>query len=65
VPLGDLDGMRIIGPLGQSGQPGHRHYSDMTDAWIRGEMVPVPLTRAGVDRVVREKLVLVPTLTAD
>jgi penicillin amidase len=58
VPLGDPDGMRIIGPLGQSGQPGHRHYNDMTDPWIRGELVPLPLTRTGVERVTRERLVL-------
>jgi penicillin amidase len=63
VPLGDLDGMRIIGPLGQSGQPGHRHYDDMSDAWIKGEMVPLPLTRSGVDAVVRERLLLVPAFS--
>ena len=60
VPLGDPDGMLIIGPLGQSGQPGHRHYNDMTDAWIRGEMARLPLTRAGADLVAREKLTLLP-----
>jgi len=60
VPLGDVDGMRIIGPLGQSGQPGHPHYDDMTDPWLRGELVPLPLTQAGVERISRETLVLAP-----
>jgi len=60
VPLGDLDGMRIIGPLGQSGQPGHAHYDDMTDPWLNGELVPLPLTREGVAKVAREHLVLAP-----
>jgi penicillin amidase len=60
VPLGDPDGMLIIGPLGQSGQPGHRHYNDMTDAWINGTMARLPLTRAGVDAAARERLVLAP-----
>jgi penicillin amidase len=60
VPLGDPDGMLIIGPLGQSGQPGHRHYDDMIDPWIRGELAPLPLTRAGVEKVTRERLVLAP-----
>jgi penicillin amidase len=60
VPLGDPDGMLIVGPLGQSGQPGHRHYDDMTESWRTGDLVPLPLTRAGVERIARERLVLSP-----
>ena len=56
--LGDPDGLRIVGPLGQSGQPGHRHYDDMLPLWLRGELVNVPLTEEGVRTVTREILVL-------
>jgi penicillin amidase len=56
--LGDPDGLFIIGPLGQSGQPGHRHYEDLTDRWREGHYVRVPLTEDGVRAVTRERLVL-------
>jgi penicillin amidase len=56
--LGDPDGLFIIGPLGQSGQPGHRHYDDLTDKWREGELVQIPLTDEGVLAAAREKLVL-------
>jgi penicillin amidase len=58
VPLGDVDGMRIIGPLGQSGQPGHPHYNDMTGPWTRGETVPLPLSRQAVEKIAADRLVL-------
>jgi acyl-homoserine lactone acylase PvdQ len=60
VPLGDIDGMRVIMPLGQSGQPGHRHYDDMTDRWVRGDLVPLPLSRGAVEKIAKERLVLEP-----
>jgi len=56
--LGDPDGLFIIGPLGQSGQPGHRHYEDLTDMWREGKLVRIPLTEEGVRAAVQEKLVL-------
>ena len=56
--LGDPDGLCIIGPLGQSGQPGHRHYEDMTEMWREGQLVRIPLTEDGVRAATREKLVL-------
>lgn len=60
VPLGDVDGMRISLPLGQSGQPGHPHYDDLTDVWRRCELVPLPLTRGAVEKIARDRLVLAP-----
>ena len=60
VPLGDPDGMRIIGPLGQSGQPGHPHYDDMTPSWVKGDPVRLPLSRAGVEAVAKDRLTLSP-----
>jgi penicillin amidase len=60
VPLRDPDGMRIIGPLGQSGQPGHRHYDDMLAPWAAGRYVGLPMGREAVEKAARERLVLSP-----
>jgi penicillin amidase len=56
--LGDPDGLFFIGPLGQSGQPGHPHYQDLTSIWLKGNHVRIPLSEEGVRGVTREKLVL-------
>jgi penicillin amidase len=58
--LADQDSLRIVGPLGQSGQPGHPHYEDLTPLWLRGEQVPIPLTRPAVEKIARDRLTLVP-----
>jgi penicillin amidase len=58
--LGDPDGLLMIGPLGQSGQPGHPHYDDMMRPWREGALAPIPLSRAGVEKVARDVLVLSP-----
>jgi penicillin amidase len=60
VPLGEPDAARIIGPLGQSGQPGHPHYDDLVGPWIRGESVPLPLSRQAVERAAAARLWLRP-----
>jgi penicillin amidase len=60
VPLGDIDGMRVSLPLGQSGQPGHPHYDDLTDTWARCELVPLPLSRGAVEKIARDRLALEP-----
>ncbi len=60
VPLGDIDGMRVSLPLGQSGQPGHPHYDDLTDTWARCELVPLPLSRGAVEQIARDRLTLEP-----
>ncbi len=56
--LGDPDGLLFIGPLGQSGQPGHRHYQDLTGMWLEGNHVQIPLSEEGVRRVTMETLIL-------
>jgi penicillin amidase len=56
----DPDGLWLVGPLGQSGQPGHPHYDDLMKPYLSGELIPVPLTAAGVRRVAKETLVLRP-----
>jgi len=58
--LGHPDGLYVSGPLGQSGQPGHRHYADLTRLWRDGDLTPIPLTEAGVRAVARKTLVLSP-----
>jgi acyl-homoserine lactone acylase PvdQ len=50
--------MRIIGPLGQSGQPGNPHCNDMTESWIRGETLPLPLSRQAVEKIAMDRLIL-------
>ncbi len=59
APLSDADKTMIIGPMGQSGHPGHPHYDDMIDLWIRGEMVPLPFTRKAVEAAAAHRLTLV------
>jgi len=54
----DPDGLWIVGPLGQSGQPGQAHYDDLMKPYLAGEMIHVPLTSAGVSSIAREILVL-------
>jgi acyl-homoserine lactone acylase PvdQ len=60
VPLRDPDGMRIIGPLGQSGQPGHRHYADMLGPWAEGKYAFLPMSAEAVEKAARERLLLSP-----
>ncbi len=56
--LADPDRTFIVAPMGQSGQPGDRHYDDMIALWIGGELLPLPLTPAGVQAAARTRLTL-------
>ena len=56
--LGDPDGLYVISPLGQSGQPGHRHYNDLTAMWRDGKLVRLPLTEEGARKATRDRLIL-------
>lgn len=60
VPLGDLEQTRFIGTMGQSGQPGHPHYDDMIESWIKGEMAILPFSRAEVEKAEVSRLLLKP-----
>ncbi|UCB47292.1 MAG: penicillin acylase family protein [Spirochaetota bacterium] len=51
IPLNDLDSMKICTPLGQSGQPGHEHYDDMNDVYIKGELLDMPVSREKVEAI--------------
>jgi len=60
VALGDLDAMEMVGPMGQSGQPGHPHYDDLIEPWRKGEGVRIPFRRQAVEPMVRNRLILSP-----
>ncbi len=47
--LADWDNSRWIVLHGASGAAGHAHYQDQNPLWAKGEMVPMPYTRAAVD----------------
>ncbi len=54
------DATMVNAPMGQSGQPGHRHYDDMIRPWMNGQMMPLPLTRDGAERICVRRTVLSP-----
>lgn len=56
--LADPDRTFIMGPMGQSGRPGNRHYDDMIHPWIEGRVVQLPLSREGAEGVARDRLIL-------
>jgi len=60
IPLDDVNAMKVNMPLGQSCQPGHRHYDDLVDSWAAGELLDFPVERAAVEAMSVSKLVLSP-----
>jgi len=60
APLADLDRMQILATIGQSGQPGHRHYDDMVRPWLEGELFHLPYRDATVAGTVDSELKLSP-----
>jgi penicillin amidase len=58
--LADLDGMQILATIGQSGQPGHRHYDDMVDLWLQGELLSLPYRDTTVAGTAESELNLSP-----
>ena len=59
-PLENLESTTLIGPMGQSAQPGHPHYDDMIEPWINGQTVPLYFTRSQVEQNAVARLVLQP-----
>jgi penicillin amidase len=53
APLGRLEDTRVMMAMGQSGQPGHRHYDDMIEPFIAGRMVPLALSRQDTEHAAR------------
>jgi penicillin amidase len=58
--LSEQDLTFIMGPMGQSGQPGAPHYADMIDAWLEGALTPLPLSRQGAEKIAAHVLTLLP-----
>jgi penicillin amidase len=48
LDLGDLNRSRSLNTLGQSGQPGSRHYADSIQAWFQGDYHPLLYLRQDV-----------------
>jgi penicillin amidase len=60
IPLGDVNAMKISMPLGQSCQPGHKHYDDLVEGWAAGQLLDFPVARADVQAMAVSKLLLSP-----
>jgi len=58
--VGNWDAGGITIPQGESGWPGSGHYTDEARAWMKGELLPLPYSRAAVDAATRERLTLAP-----
>jgi penicillin amidase len=60
LDLGNWDSSVAVNTPGQSGQPGSPHYSDLTQAWDRGDYFPLVYSRDAVERQSTERLQLEP-----
>jgi penicillin amidase len=60
VNLGDLDKSKWINLTGASGHAYSAHYTDQTDKWVEGELLPWNFTGKAVDGSTGDTLVLKP-----
>jgi penicillin G amidase len=60
IDLGNIDASVATNVPGQSGQPGSPFYANLVDGFGRGEYFQLAYTRAAVDRVAANRLVLAP-----
>jgi penicillin amidase len=60
MDVGDWDNSRAINSSGQSGDPYSPHYRDLAPLWTSGEYVPLPFSRAAVEREAAHKIELSP-----
>ncbi|MEV5550111.1 penicillin acylase family protein [Streptomyces sp. NPDC052309] len=60
VNLGDLDKSRWINLSGASGHAYSAHYTDQTDKWAEGELLPWSFSKKAVDDGTTDTLVLKP-----
>jgi penicillin amidase len=58
--VGNWDRGGIAIPSGESGEPGSRHYTDLTGDWVRGLLQPLPFSDDAVRRSAARRLVLRP-----
>ncbi|MET9406990.1 penicillin acylase family protein [Streptomyces sp. NPDC002935] len=60
VNLGDLDKSKWINLSGASGHAYSAHYTDQTDLWAKGELLPWAFSEKAVDKKTSDTLVLEP-----
>ena len=60
IPLDNMDGMKVSIPLGQSGQPGYKHYDDMNKIYMKGELLDMPVNRKEVESTAVSRMILSP-----
>ena len=58
--LGDWDRGLATSVPGQSGQPGSPHYGDLLPLWAEGQYFPLAYSRAKVEQVTQNRLLLKP-----
>jgi penicillin amidase len=62
--VGNWDDTVLVLPVGQSGRPWSRHYSDQISSWMNVEADRFPFSREAVDRAAAVKIELVPAQAA-
>ncbi|MFI1965664.1 penicillin acylase family protein [Streptomyces pathocidini] len=60
VNLGDLDKSRWINLTGASGHAYSAHYTDQTEKWVKGELLPWTFTERKVEANTEDTLALIP-----
>jgi penicillin amidase len=60
VDVGDWNGSLVMNSPGQSGDPDSPHYSDLFEAWSRGEAFPLYYSRERVEAVTERRIRLQP-----
>lgn len=58
--VGNWDAGGIIIPQGESGRPGSGHYTDEAKAWQAGTLLPLPFSKAAVEKATVDTLTLAP-----
>jgi len=58
LDVGNWDRSVITNVPGESGNPGSPHYSDLLNDWAAGRYHPLPYSRAAVEAVTEERIVL-------
>ena len=58
--VGNWDDTVLVLPVGQSGRPWSRHYSDQISSWLNVEAVRFPFSRDAVEAAARARLELIP-----
>ena len=60
IDVGNWDNSMMTNVPGESGDPSSKHYSDLLADWNAGRYHPMPFSRAAVEAVMEERIVLEP-----